>query len=1349
MQQAPLTAKQVRAGRALLAWSQQDLAKKAGVAASTVADFERGQRTPVPNNADAMRAALEQAGIHFPKGGAVIGPELPALGQRTKSGAPIRWVDATDLAQWGERRAGQGALPGLIARLARAAGPVMVHFPSDEGVQYAGWDGITDASVASEYVPLGKTGWEIGTQRDGIAGKATEDYDKRTKAPSPLEPPNDTFVFVTPRHWPDKDKWVAEKMAQGDWRDVRAYDGADLVHWLETYPAVGQWMATHLGKRPPGTHQLEELWLEWSLATLPPLPPDLVLSDRDRDAANLLNWLRQTPCTLALQGETAEEVAAFAYAAISQLPLEVAEHYLARSLVAATPDTARILSDSSSPLILILIDPEPGLAERIAQKGHHVLMAYGANSGHGGRLHRLERPSRDGIEAALKQSGLDEDRAKRSAREAYRSLAILRRLMPAQTSRTPMWAQSRPPKALLAALLVGAWDESSEADKAIVARLADMPYDDAIADIAPYAGHLDSPLRKVGQTWKIASPQDAWLLLAPYLTAAQIDRFEKSILDVLGAADPRYKMDPNERWYASIHNKKPEYSAYLRHGLGEILIMLALFGGHARTVSEAQTKPDRIVRTLLQGADAQRWWSLSRDFQLLAEAAPDAFLDAVDDSLDQDSPPIESLFGRDETPFFNTEHLSDLLWALESLAWSPHYLRRVSTILARLDIIDPPGGNSGNRPASSLRHIFLLWLPQTNATLAERLRVLDVLRKELPDSSWKLMLGILPSGHDSLTPASTTRWRDFSLDGKEKEEVTWGLVNDGATALTERLCADVGKSAQRWATLLERLHSFPDRVRIIQQLAAAADGITDLAERQLLWDKLRGILHHNREFKDSDWALPEIELSQLESIYNRLTPTDMMARYAWLFAYGAALPNPDGQSWEDEGRQISQVRQSAANALFAEKGADIVFQIAEVVEDGGNLGAALINGGLAEHHRDALLDRALSSANTKHHLLAHGMIVASFWKNGQDRGFAKRLLARACTNNWSDLAVQTILFALPSEAWVWDMAKESGEQVELEYWKRMPILKTKAEDAEVPFVTNHLISVGRARDAVHFLGFQIREHEVSPDLLVHTLLEAVRQPFGRSEDRNESTMFQYYVSQILAKLDKCPEVTKESMLQIEWAYLPLLEHSKRPARVIMEELARNPSLFVDLVCTIFKPAEDSGVVDPPIDDLDRAQQMATQAFNLLQQWSVVPGTHDGAIDADALEDWVTTARKIAKEKGRLDVADQKIGEILSASPIGADGLWPDIAVRELLQNGVRSKHIETGFEIGKCNRRGVTTRLPRDGGALERNEAANYRNMAQKMTVEWPRMARLLEELAKHYEIQAGWHDNDAERLDW
>ena len=64
-----LTPEQVRAARSLLRWSQHDLADQAGVAVSTIADFERGQRIPVLNNALAIRQALEMAGITFIDGG--------------------------------------------------------------------------------------------------------------------------------------------------------------------------------------------------------------------------------------------------------------------------------------------------------------------------------------------------------------------------------------------------------------------------------------------------------------------------------------------------------------------------------------------------------------------------------------------------------------------------------------------------------------------------------------------------------------------------------------------------------------------------------------------------------------------------------------------------------------------------------------------------------------------------------------------------------------------------------------------------------------------------------------------------------------------------------------------------------------------------------------------------------------------------------------------------------------------------------------------------------------------------------------------------------------------------------
>jgi hypothetical protein len=110
---------------------------------------------------------------------------------------------------------------------------------------------------------------------------------------------------------------------------------------------------------------------------------------------------------------------------------------------------------------------------------------------------------------------------------------------------------------------------------------------------------------------------------------------------------------------------------YLRRGLGEALILFSLFGGHARSVADAGARVDRIVQRLLEKADRERWWSLSRDFQLLAEAAPETFLAMLDDGLARDAP-VTVLFGEDGGPF-GGEHVSNLLWALESLAWSPQY----------------------------------------------------------------------------------------------------------------------------------------------------------------------------------------------------------------------------------------------------------------------------------------------------------------------------------------------------------------------------------------------------------------------------------------------------------------------------------------------------------------------------------------------------------------------------------------------------------------------------------------------------------------------------------------------------
>lgn len=60
---------QCRAARALLDWTQPNLAEKASLGLSTIVDFERSRRGVSEAGRMAVRAALESAGIEFTNGG--------------------------------------------------------------------------------------------------------------------------------------------------------------------------------------------------------------------------------------------------------------------------------------------------------------------------------------------------------------------------------------------------------------------------------------------------------------------------------------------------------------------------------------------------------------------------------------------------------------------------------------------------------------------------------------------------------------------------------------------------------------------------------------------------------------------------------------------------------------------------------------------------------------------------------------------------------------------------------------------------------------------------------------------------------------------------------------------------------------------------------------------------------------------------------------------------------------------------------------------------------------------------------------------------------------------------------
>jgi hypothetical protein len=1316
------------------------------VAVSTVADFERGQRSPVTNNLEALRAALEKEKISFPPGGAVVGspPRFRSRSRVTQDRvAPIRWITESDLNQWGGSRIGQEKFPELIRRLvlAEAGYHAELRFPSGDSVAMRGWDGQSNMEAASPVIPLGPAGWELGTDQNPKV-KADKDYAHRKKDPLHFTASKTTFVFATPRRWAKKAEWQKEKQAEGFWKDVCALDAVDLVQWLERFPAVALWFAHLIGKIPEDVETLDQIWREWSLSTTPPLSVSLVLADRDDDATRTWRWLLDEPSVFALQADAPIEAKAFLYGAIDQYSSDYRDFFHSRAIVAKNTEAARAVADVGTPLFIVLEDAEPGFTNSLVQKGHHVFVALTENDGTLGTA--LPRPIRYTIQDELVRMNVPRKEAENLAHDSARSLTILRRLMPSAPGlKIPEWAAQKNARYMVPALLAGAWDEKKTVDRRVLENLSGLPYDELARELTPILRQPDSPLRKIGGVWKIASPRDAWFRLAPFITSADLTKFSSLAADVLGSADPHFFLEPDERWRADLSGDEAVYSRLIRTGMAEVLVLLSAFGARAKGVTGASAHAAQVVKRLLGNADAERWWSLHRDLRVLAEASPEQFLDAVDKSLTKNDPPIMKLFdeGKGDILFSGGGEHPHLLWALEILAWSKDYLARVTNILARLTELDPQG-RLNNRPSNTLQQIYRLWRPQTSATLDQRNAVLKRFRKTYPDIAWTLLLNLYPKPHDTAFESPVPRWRDFSAE--KPELATHPIIIRGAQVIGGWLLEDVGLNSKRWCDLFQYFTNFaPDlRKKAVEQLVGISSQIGDDKDRVVIQKALRKLLNHHRQFPDAAWVLPDEELDTVERAYNLFTPSDKFLQIEWLFDDDrASLLNPESaHDYDLSNKASNDARREALLPLLEEFGKSSLSKLCFMVRL-----PALVGRAYAQICKDDDFPpefiAALKTDDGVNGDFVHGGIVTYYAM--RDDAWADKLIDRAISEKWGPLALERLVLSLPKSEHFIERVDQIGGEIKKNYWANLHPFMVQVPSDHKPAVIEQLLEAKRAREAVHYAGQFVRE--IPSNLLIRVLNDAVAEkPSG---DGNEGTMFQYYVTQIFSKLDNDDSISEDQIARLEWAYLQLLEYSDRKPKALPKLLATSPDFFVQVLSAVYRGEDEKGL-DENAPDYEHEKAIASQAWTLLHEWRHVPGLSNGTINGAELEAWVREARILCAKAGRAAIGDEVIGQVLAHAPADPDGTWPCLPVRELIEF-TRSKDLESGIQVGVYNKRGVTTRLPTDGGTLERVEAKRYREWSEKTRLEFPRTSAMLSGIADSYDADAKYQDDRADMLQW
>lgn len=1269
-------------------------------------------------------------------------------------------VNATDIDLWSQRLNARSELPRLARRLVLATTPRIerLHFAADEGVQTGGWDGIVHASNGSAFVPDGTSVWEMGANSD-IKGKADDDYDKRTQNPLGLDKKNTTFVFVTPRRWSGKEKWAQNRHAEGEWREVRAYDADDLETWLERAPAVHWWLSRWLGKSPQGARTLEEFWHDWADKTRPSCVPRLVIGGRVESRQEIEAWLQAPPSSFVLQGESQEEALAFFGGVVIGLAQEQREPILARSLIVESADAWRALLLCDVPCLLVpRFEGEVEGVSRAVQKGHHVFIPTDARASSASAS--LPRLVRDEAEAALKEMGLPSDKASELATLARRSLPALRRkIASSPTLARPHWAQGQAARELLWPLLVSTWHDNNPADRAILSDLAGLDYDAMKTRWVEWSQSPDAPLRFVGGVWMVAAPEDAWRLLASQLTDEDLHKFRAVAVDLLSRVTQRPRSLVIQGW---PNEAPPEVSGQLREGIAGMLALMAARSDEVKlpfSNGVAGTGVARgIVRAVLENAksDPNIWAALSSPLPLLAEAAPTEFLEAVDAGLKGEPPFLLSVFDTagDSSGFGPTSPHTYLLWALETLAWNSDHLSRAALCLARLARIDP-GGRTANRPAASLGQIFVLWYPNTTASLEKRLRVLDVIRKHEPAVAWHLLLRLLPSSHGGTCQhPHAPKWHDWKPDAPHS--ITHGEHFAAVEGVFGRLLSDAGIDAGRWSQLLGRVGDlWPSfREKFLEKLEQLDEALFSIEERANLCEQLRRIIHQHRHCANADWAIDAEMLGRLQAVQGRLYPADAVLEYRWLFQGFVPLTEFEGhEDWQAREAQLLALRTSALSEILAQCGLEGVFRLAaelEKPEGAETVGFAL----------SGLPDGVASEDEFLFENLCHEQL----WRAALAWGWARRkgwpweegwLLARleASRGKWRPQQRGELMRLCPLNAQTLDMIDGLEDEARRHFWSRVSFLNLSDLDELAEGVVERLIEAGRAAFALQPVHWAIHENPnfFKPELIFKTLERAIA-------DADIAALSNSYhdSAELLDHLFKIG-TDRERLAGLEWLYYGL-HKDYRAALALQDTLDKDAGFFVELIklASRARPGEtetverDNRVPFVEEGENDSKEQewkelLAERAYDVLFHWHRIPGLQeDGTLNGQHLKDWVSKARELGQANNRAVITLIHIAHLLAHSPRDPDGAWPHSAVRDIIEE-VANPRLDNDFHSQVFNNRGMTSRGLTDGGVQERELAATYEKDAEQIADFWPRSASVLRGIAQDYHRRADDEDRSAD----
>ena len=1239
-------------------------------------------------------------------------------------------VSRDDLLTWADAN-GARDLPILVRRmiLESGSGVQLVDVPGGSGVQLGGHDGFVRSTTGNAFVPEGVSVWELSVNKKSNA-KANDDFGKRSSVPDDSPPAEAVYIQMICRPWAGAAKWAASKSSDRLWKEVRAYNVDRVATWLEQAPSTRLWFLEQIGRPIVGVTTASRWWEAWSTATNPVLTPGAILV-RGTNSALEVSALLLRRGLVTLGGEIgANELVACAVAAsIGKTPLErpllVVEERVALS---------RLLLEVGS---LVLVLEDPALAEGIPEDTHHtVVVPLPLTDKADVVVGKLDSGA---FASSLRALGFPD--ADENGRLGRRSLVTLRRRYAAHHMQLPGWGHGAPDKAVRAAVLITSWDDSTPGDRKLFEDMTDRSYPDLREALLPLSVGTDPMLVRSGTRWQLVSTLDAWTLLAKHLLVDDVQAFARGAVQVLGQPDPFFGVSGVDRMVAQVRGTDYGHSRALRKGVASGLARLGALGDLLVGIPGGGNSLARYaIRELVSLANGDRtgsvWSTLSELLPSLIEAAPNDLLNGIGQGLSGDDPVLATIFqdGSADALFGGPATHTHLLAALERAAWSQAHIGEACRLLARLSQVDP-GGTFGNRPPSSLVNVLCLWYRGTSASTAERLAVLDMLRTRFPDEAWELLKSLVDRPGGSL-PDAAPEYRSWAPP--RREEVPRAEYDLMLGEIANRIITDAGSVAHRWGDVLEYLGSMPaaNRRSAISAMKNV-EFIANPSDPLSLWKRMREYVARHREFPEAGWSLGEDDLADLTEALRRLTPSDPVERYSWLFVDRVDLGDfPRRDDYLAYDLEVERRRASAVREILSAEGLSGIERLGKAAA------TALVGVSLADECQDEFLAQVLTLDREPFETFGRSYL----WRRARVSGIAWARSVLATNPELSaTLRAQLLHDTYDFEGVSMALANES-DGVRKAHWELFNWWGRGHDFPHGLTAAKELVAVGRWATAVQMLtAFDYSERATEAAELAATALELVLYEDSATEPVNRLSRWE--LERVLKLLDVAADsIGVERVVRIQWLFVRAIDEED-PSSTIHRYLAKSSSFFVGLVCEIYRPRLES---EPEAElgektEGSRSGEFGANALHLLRCWSTPPGlSGDGTFDRNVFLTWYREVTVALDENGLGDEAREIVGQVLSY--LVTKGVeWPTSSTSELIEL-LDDDRIDRGISLRMFNRGNVTSRGMDDGGEQELEIAKDFRSRASGAALLYPRVSRLLAGLADTYEWWASREDAEAER---